>query len=97
MIPLAIEESLRFESPEQRSSFRITTEPLQIRHSVIEVGQQVGIIIGAANRDPREFENPNVFDPTRRLNRHLAFGVGIHSCLGKLMARMQQLHIELIE
>jgi pimeloyl-[acyl-carrier protein] synthase len=89
MIPLAIEESLRFESPEQRSSFRITTEPLQIRHSVIDIGQQVGIIIGAANRDPREFEKPNVFDPTRRPNRHLAFGVGIHSCLGKLMARMQ--------
>ena len=85
----AIEEILRYESPEQRTSFRITVEPLEINGARMEPGQQVGIIIGAANRDDEEFANPDIFDIRRNPQRHLAFGLGIHNCLGKTLARTE--------
>ncbi len=55
----------------------------------MEPGQQVGIIIGAANRDDEAFANPDTFDIQRNAQRHLAFGLGIHNCLGKTLARTE--------
>lgn len=89
LMPSAVEEILRFESPEQRSSFRIAEEPLELAGMRMEPGQQLGIIIGAANRDETEFANPDCFDIQRTPNRHLAFGLGIHSCLGNTLARLE--------
>jgi len=89
LIPSAVEEILRYESPEQRTSFRIMVEPMDISGTRMEPGQQVGVIIGAANRDEAEFANPGLFDVRRSPNRHLAFGLGIHNCLGKNLARLE--------
>lgn len=85
----AVEEILRFESPEQRTSFRLTNEALDINGVIVEPGRQIGVIIGSANRDEAAFRNPDVFDIRRTPNRHLAFGLGLHQCLGKTLARVE--------
>lgn len=85
----AIEEILRFESPAQRTTFRITTAPIKINGHTIEAGQQIAGLIGAANRDYAYFKNPNTFDITRNPNPHLAFGLGTHACLGSFLARAE--------
>lgn len=89
LIPSAVEEILRYESPEQRTSFRITTKPIKIGSKKLDIGDQVGVIIGSANRDEDIFINAEEFDITRKDNKHLAFGVGIHNCLGKSLARLE--------
>lgn len=89
LIPSAIEEMLRFESPIQRALFRLAAETFTVGTTVIERGQQVSAIIGAANRDPDQFAKPDTFDITREPNRHLAFGRGIHYCLGAPLARLE--------
>jgi cytochrome P450 len=85
----AVEECLRFESPVQRATFRITTEDSVIGETRISKGQQVSAVLGAANRDPAAFDDPGVFDVARTPNRHLAFGKGIHFCLGPQLARLE--------
>jgi cytochrome P450 len=85
----AVEEALRFESPEQRATFRIVHEPLTINGHTLEPGQQIGIIIGSANRDDAAFERADQFDIRRNPNKHIAFGLGLHNCLGKGLARME--------
>jgi len=85
----AVEEILRFESPEQRTSFRLTKAPLEINGITVEAGKQIGVIIGSVNRDESIFRNPDVFDIRRTPNRHLAFGLGLHNCLGKTLARVE--------
>lgn len=89
LIPGAVEEILRFESPEQRSSFRVLLEPVDIGGRLFAPGEQIGVIIGSANRDEAEFDRPEVFDIRRTPNNHLAFGTGLHNCLGKTMARVE--------
>ena len=89
LLPSAVEEMLRFESPVQRATFRLTTETFEIGSTTLEKGQQVSAVIGAANRDPDPFPQPDTFDITRQPNRHLAFGLGIHFCLGAPLARME--------
>ena len=89
LLPLAVEEILRYESPSQRSTFRIALEPIEINGTKINKGDQFAAFIGSANRDKKEFENPEKFDITRDPNRHLAFGIGIHNCLGKTLARVE--------
>jgi pimeloyl-[acyl-carrier protein] synthase len=88
-LPSAVEEMLRFESPVQRATFRLTTEPFEIGGTTLEKGQQVSAVLGAANRDPAQFPQPDIFDITRQPNRHLAFGLGIHFCLGAPLARTE--------
>ncbi len=83
-----IEESLRFESPIQVSA-RIATEDTEVANIPVHRGRAVWTIIGAANRDPRRFEDPERFDLTRNPNPHIAFGSGIHHCLGIALARME--------
>jgi len=84
----AIEEMLRCESPAQALPRRATRD--LVRHGVtIPVGSEVQLVWGAANRDEREFEDPDRFDLHRRIRRHLAFGQGLHFCLGANLARLE--------
>jgi cytochrome P450 len=85
----AIEEMLRFESPLQRSTFRITTQECDLGGIHMRRGEHICAMIGAANRDPNQFSRPDTFDIIRTPNRHLAFGTGIHTCLGAMLARME--------
>jgi cytochrome P450 len=86
--PSAIEEVLRFRPPVQMTGRR-TTEDVELGEQKIEAGQNVVVFLASANRDPAEFPNPDVFDITREPNRHLAFGLGIHFCLGAPLARLE--------
>lgn len=85
----AIDEMLRFESPLQRSTFRVAAKDFSIGGFRVRKGQQIATVIGAANRDPRQFSQPETFDIRRSPNRHLAFGLGIHKCLGERLARAE--------
>jgi cytochrome P450 len=89
LMPGAIDEMLRFESPVQRTTFRITTAPCRIGQFELREGQQLSAVLGAANRDPEQFPSPDVFDIRRSPNQHLAFGAGIHKCLGERLARAE--------
>lgn len=85
----AIEEMLRFEGPVGASSMRWALEDMELHGQVIPAGDMVMASLLAANRDPAEFENPDDFDITRQPNRHIAFGTGIHYCLGAPLARLE--------
>lgn len=89
LIDSAVEEMLRYESPVQRGTGRFTTASLEIAGQKIEAGQQVSALFGAANRDATRFPEPDRFDIRRKSNRHLAFGFGIHFCLGAPLARAE--------
>jgi cytochrome P450 len=89
LVPGAIDEMLRYESPLQRGTFRITSESCTIGNCTLEQGQQVSAVIGAANRDPEQFPSPDRFDVRRSPNQHLAFGAGVHKCLGERLARLE--------
>lgn len=89
LVPTAIEEVLRYESPEQRTTFRTVVEPLTIGGHAFAPGDQIGVIIGAANRDDAVFPAADRFDVARDPNPHLAFGSGGHVCLGKGLARLE--------
>jgi len=87
-IPNAVEEMLRFESPVQSLGRRLTRDVTF--HGVrLPAGREVRLQWGAANRDEREFSQPNVFDIDRRIRRHLALGHGTHFCLGAGLARLE--------
>jgi cytochrome P450 len=84
----AVEEMLRWGSPVQGLA-RTTTEAVQ-RHGVeIPAGAKVQLLFGSGNRDEREFDDPDRFDVQRRIERHLAFGHGVHFCLGAALARLE--------
>jgi len=86
----AIEELLRYESPVKLTPFvRITTTEVTIGGVVIPAHQPVLISFAAANRDPAHFPDPDRLDVARRENRHIAFGFGIHFCLGAPLARIE--------
>lgn len=87
-IPEAIEESLRFESPVQ-ALFRTTTRDLELHGVHIPTGAKVAVCYAAANRDHREFPDPDNFRLDRGLLSHVAFGYGIHYCLGAPLARLE--------
>ncbi|MFM0040939.1 cytochrome P450 [Paraburkholderia sediminicola] len=89
LVPGAIEEIMRFESPVQRATFRTTTESMTISGVDIGKNQQISAVIGSANRDAEYFNQPEQFDIERRPNRHLGFGSGIHACLGPALARLE--------
>ncbi len=84
----AVEEILRFESPNQLGN-RITTAPAVVGGVAMPAGTSLTLAIGAANRDPGEFADPDRFDIARTPNRHLAFGSGPHVCAGLAVARLE--------
>lgn len=89
LLDSAIEEMLRYDSALQRTTFRVTRSPIEIGGHLLEPGTQVAALLGAANRDERQFENPDRFEIGRTPNRHIAFGVGMHRCLGERVARLE--------
>jgi cytochrome P450 len=86
--PGAVEELLRFDPPSHYQG-RVTTESVQWYGEMIPPGSIVLFVNGAANRDPRAFTDPDRFIADRRIERHLAFGHGIHYCLGAHLARLE--------
>ncbi len=88
LAPSAVEELLRYDGPVQRTA-RITTTEVEIGGRTIDKGAMVVAVIGAANRDPGQFPDPDRLDVGRADNRHIAFGFGIHFCLGAPLARLE--------
>jgi cytochrome P450 len=88
LIGSAIEELLRYDGPVQRTA-RIPSADVTIGGRTIPKGEMVMPFLGAADRDPAQFPDPDRLDITRTDNRHIAFGMGIHFCLGAPLARME--------
>jgi cytochrome P450 len=88
LLPSAIEEVLRYRAPLHWMP-RATTRDVEMHGQVIPAGKVVLPLIGSANRDPKQFEGAGRFDITRDPNPHLAFGHGIHACLGAPLARLE--------
>jgi hypothetical protein len=84
----AVDEALRYDSPLQLTK-RIATRDTEIGGQPIPAGEQILLCLGAANRDPAVFERPDEFDLTRDERGQLAFGYGMHGCLGGLLAQLQ--------
>ncbi len=87
-VPTCVEEMLRYDSALQLFE-RTATEPVRIGDVTVEPGQKIAALLGAANRDPAVFADPDTFRPDRDPNPHLAFGAGVHFCLGAPLARME--------
>ena len=86
----AVEELLRYTSPVEMATERYPREDVEISGTTIPRGELVLAVLGSANRDGRQFEDPDVLDLARDPNRHLAFGRGgVHHCLGAPLARME--------
>jgi pimeloyl-[acyl-carrier protein] synthase len=88
LIPAAVEEMLRYESPSQHTG-RLAPEDVEWEGKVIRKGQAVMAVMAAANRDPERFPDPDRFDVGRTDNRHLAFGYAAHFCFGAALARVE--------
>ena len=89
LIKPAIEELLRFTCPVEMATERYTREDITIAGTTIPRGELVLAVLGSANRDRNYFDNPDTLDITRENNKHLAFGLGIHYCLGAPLARLE--------
>jgi cytochrome P450 len=88
LVEPAIEETLRYHSPVQQL-MRMTTREVQVSGVTIPADEMVTVFFGAANRDPKEFPNPDEFRLDRDLRNHVSFGIGIHYCLGAPLARAE--------
>jgi cytochrome P450 len=88
LIPNAVEEMLRYDSAAQ-ALFRKTTQEVEVAGTRIPAGASVLLLFGSANRDPRKFQEPDRFDVTRNVAGQVAFGHGIHFCLGAPLARLE--------
>ncbi|WP_232078795.1 cytochrome P450 family protein [Mycobacterium florentinum] len=89
LMPSAVEEFLRFESPLNTATMRFTTEAIRVGEFEIPAGQLVLVALLGANHDGRQFDDPDGLDVSRTPNPHLAFGHGIHHCLGAPLARLE--------
>lgn len=85
---LAFEETIRWESPVQ-TFFRTTTREVEVAGIRIPAGEKVLLFLGAANRDPRRWPDPDRFDIRRNASGHVGFGMGIHRCVGQTVARLE--------
>jgi cytochrome P450 len=88
LIKPAFDEVLRWESPVQ-TFFRTTTRAVEVGSVEVPEGEKVLLFLGAANRDPRKWPEPENFDVTRRPLGHVGLGAGIHVCVGQLVARLE--------
>jgi cytochrome P450 len=88
LIRSAVEELLRYESPVQYTA-RIAKAELDPCGEHVLAGEMIAIMLGAANRDPKQFEDPGILKLDRRDNAHLAFGAGAHFCIGNQLARLE--------
>jgi pimeloyl-[acyl-carrier protein] synthase len=88
LIVSAVEELLRYDSPVQKMA-RLALQDLEIAGKQIKQGQLVCFSFGAGNRDPEQFTAPAQLDLARKPNRHLAFGHGLHYCVGAALARLE--------
>ncbi len=88
LVKLAFEETVRWESPVQ-TFFRTTTREVEVSGRRIPAGEKVLLFLGAANRDPRRWTNPDSFDIRRNASGHVGFGMGIHRCVGQTVARVE--------
>lgn len=88
LIKTAVEEMLRYESSNQLGN-RMTVEPVELSGLSLPAGTPITLCIGAANRDPAQFPEPERFDVGRTPNRHLAFATGAHQCAGMALARLE--------
>jgi cytochrome P450 len=89
LLPAAVEELIRFTNPVNHATDRFTTEEVLVGNVVIPAGEWVFSAITAANRDPAQFPDPARLDFSRDTTGHVAFGYGIHYCLGAPLARME--------
>jgi len=87
-VALTIEEMLRFDSALQLFE-RTATEPVEVGGVSLAPGEKIAVLLGSANRDPAVFDAPDEFRVDRTPNNHVAFGVGVHFCLGAPLARME--------
>ena len=88
LIGPAVDELLRFDGPVQITQ-RVVLEDMEAAGCPVKAGDEILMILGAANRDPAVFAEPHKLDVTRDARRHVAFGGGIHHCLGFALARME--------
>ena len=88
LLPSAVEEFLRYDSSVQ-GAVRFARQTVEVGGRTIEQGSTLLLLVGAANRDPAQFPEPDALDVARSPNRHLAFGRGIHFCLGAPLARLE--------
>jgi cytochrome P450 len=88
LLASTIEETLRYRSPFQWL-MRTPKEPIELHGQTLTPGELILAMVGSANRDPKQFPNADRFDITRSPNPHIAFGHGIHSCLGAALSRME--------
>ncbi|MFI8457006.1 cytochrome P450 [Kitasatospora sp. NPDC085464] len=89
LVDAAIEETLRHDGPVESTAFRFANEPVRIGDTTVPAGDSVLVSLAAASRDPRHFPDPDRFDLHRKPAGHLAFGHGIHHCLGAPLARVE--------
>jgi cytochrome P450 PksS len=89
LVKSAVEELLRYTSPVETATERFAREDLTLHGVEIKKGEMVFAAIASANRDENQFQNPDVLDIARQPNRHLAFGLGIHFCIGAPLARLE--------
>ncbi|MEU3405024.1 cytochrome P450 [Streptomyces sp. NPDC006670] len=89
LLPSAVDELLRYEPSLARTTLRVAIEDVEIGGTLVPAGAIVGVALAAANRDPAVFPAPDDLDVTRDRGPHLAFGHGIHYCLGAPLARLQ--------
>ena len=89
LMPNAIEELLRYDGPVERATLRFAAEDLKLGGQQIRRGEALAVVLGSANRDAAQFDQPDTLDVTRDNSRHLAFGYGVHYCVGAPLARLE--------
>ncbi|MEU8775828.1 cytochrome P450 [Streptomyces sp. NPDC048606] len=89
LLPGAVEELLRYDGPVERATWRFTTADTEVAGTVIPAGSVVAVVLAAADRDPARFAEPDRLDVARAEQENLAFGHGIHYCLGAALARVE--------
>jgi len=89
LIDQAVEELLRYLTIVQFGLVRTATEDLEVGGQCIRAGKPIVASLAAANRDPQQFPEPDVLDLSRQYSPHLAFGHGVHQCLGQQLARVE--------